>query len=305
MKKIVYLALLVSSALWAEPSAFKAGDLSVDKPYGLTENEKLLLNNINSVKYLKRDKNMIHSDVDQMKSDIDGLRSILNSLSQAQQKTQKLIKKILETQDELEVSSLEYKDALVSLDSNISNLLQNQVENYKKIKNNFGIFEERLIVVENKYVSKKSFDALQGELNALRTLITTQFKKLNKGSGKKSSVKSGSTLFKEGKSALKAKKYKRAVTRFIAAIDKKYKPASSHFYAGEAYYQQKKYKQAVSFFKESYKRYKKGSYNAKLFLHMGISLNKLGQKKKAKKVLKTLVKKYPKTSYAKAAKKYL
>lgn len=311
MKKHCLLFLALTSFLTAEPSAFSAGDLSADTPYGLTENEKLLLKNIDTVKHLNRDKNVINSDMDQLKNDLEGLRSVMGGITQSQQKAKKLIKKILQIQDDLEVSSLEHTSTLSKVDSNItyiskqlSVLVDLQNKNYEKIKNNFSDFDKRLKHLEDNYVSKKTFDALQFELNDFRTLVSNEFKKLNK-TPLKTQSKSAKTLYSEGRKALKDKKYKTAATRFMASIEKGHRPASSHFYAGEAYYQQRRYKKAISYFKESYKLYKKGKYNAKLFLHMGISLHKLDQKRKAKKVFKTVIKKYPNTSYAKAAKKYL
>ena len=309
MKKLFFTFLVFSTYLFSEPSAFSAGDLSVSEPYGLTPNEKLLLKNIDTVKHLRRDKNVINSDVDQLKSDLEGFRSVMNGLTQSKHKTDKLLKKMLETQDALEVSSLEHKNSLSTLDSNVTALISLQNKNYEKIKANFKSFDERLSLLENNYVSKKSFDALQLELTQFRTLITNEFKKLNgsstKKSDKKPEEKSVEAIYQEGRVALKAKKYKTAATRFMRSIELKHKPASSHFYAGEAYYYQKRYSKAVSFYKESYSRYKKGRYNARLFLHMGISLDKLGKKSKAKTIFKTLIKKYPKSSYAKQAKKYL
>jgi TolA-binding protein len=311
MKKILLTSIAFLAILSAEPSAFSAGDLSQDEPYGLTENEKLLLKNIKSVKYLNRDKNVIHSDVDQLKIDLDGLRSVLNSLNNSSQKTKKLIKRILETQDDLEVETLDHRNKIQTLDANVTTLsaevikiVQLQNENYAKIQEDFKAFDTTLSKIESDYVSKKSFDALQLEMKELRTLISKEFKKLNK-SPKKSTQKSGATYFKEGNAQLKSKKYKAAIKSFTASIEKRHKPASSHFYVGESHYQLKQYKKAISFFKESYKRYKKGKYNAKLFLHMGISLHELGEKSKAKKIFQNVVQKYPNTAYAKAAKKYL
>lgn len=311
MKKLLLSCIAFTAVLLAEPSAFSAGDLSQSEPYGLTANEKLLLKNITTVKHLNRDKNVINSDLDELRTDLDGIRSILGSLNNNTQKTKKLIKNILEIQDDLGVTSENHKASIERLDANLSSLssqlttiIQTQNNNYEKIKDNFRVFDETLTKIEADYVSKKSFDALQLELSDLRKLISKEFKKLNKAPRKQKS-KSGATHFKEGRASLKAKKYKRAIESFNASIAKKYKPASSHFYAGEAYYQSKKYKKAVSFFKESYKRYKKGRYNAQLFLHMAISLDKLGAKTKALKIFKSVVKKYPGTAYARAAKKYL
>lgn len=305
MKKLFFTLLVFSAYLFSEPSAFSAGDLTVSEPYGLTPNEKLLLKNIDTVKHLRRDKNAINSDLDQLKNDLEGFRSVMNGLTKSRQRSQKLLKKILVTQDALEVSSLEHKNTIAALDSNLTALISLQNKNYETIKSTFTSLEARVLILEKNYVSKKSFDALESELTQFRALVADEFKKLNQSSSKKVDKKSPAILYKEGRDALKAKQYKTATERFLRTIKLNHKPASSHFYAGEAYYQQKRYSKAVSFFKESYRRYKKGRYNAKLFLHMGISLDKLGKKAKAKKVFKTVIKKYPKSSYAKQAKKYL
>lgn len=305
MLRILLSSLLLSASVFAEPSAFSAGDLSSDKPYGLTDNEKLILENINNVKHLTRDKNVIHSDMEQFKIDLEGLRSVVESLSRKSQKGKNLLKKILETQDDLEVSSLDYRSKITALDTNMSRLMEElslfvktQNNNTKKIQDDFKIFDKTLSEIEKNYVSKKAFDALQAELSELRTLIGSQFKKFSKS-------KSPAAYFKEGRSLFSKKKYAKAIEAFNICITKNHKPASSHFYIGESYYHMEKYKQAVSFFKESYKRYKKAKFTAQLFLHMGISLDKLGNKEKAKKVFRTIVKKFPKSTQAKMAKKYL
>ena len=247
MQRVLVSFLALTSFLCSEPSAFGAGDLSSDEPYGLTDSEKYIKKNNDSVKQLNREKNMINSSVEQLKSDIDGLRTVLNGLTHSEQKREKLLKKILVTQDDLEVSSLAYKEHFKTTDANITDislklatLIAVQKENYKKIKDSFHQYDETLKAIEKDYVSKKSFDALQMELNELRTLIAAKFKG-QKPSLKKES-KSTAELFKEGKVALKAKEYKTAATRFMALIDKNYKPATSNFYAGEAYFLQKNIK---------------------------------------------------------------
>ncbi len=310
MQKLFVGLLFLISTLYCEPSAFGAGDLSSDEPYGLTDSEKYIKKNNDSVKQLKRDRNMINSDLDQLKTSVDGLRSLMQGLTKNKQQSQQLIKKILITQDDLEVASLEYKEHFKRTDANISDLtfklnslVTAQNENYEKIKKSFVQFDDTLKVIEKNYVSKKSFDALQKELNDLKALIAKKFN--TKVAAQNATPKSGAELFKEGKAALKAKHYKTAATRFMDSIKKNYKPATSHFYTGEAYFYQKRYKKAISYYKESYKRYKKASYSAKLFLHMGESLYNSGDKKKAIKVFKQVVKQYPGTRYAKSAQKYI
>ncbi|EDO9305663.1 hypothetical protein GSM39_04660, partial [Campylobacter coli] len=51
MKKIFSVALIGATLLYAESSAFGAGDLTSNSPYGLTSNEKLFkekLDNLNN-----------------------------------------------------------------------------------------------------------------------------------------------------------------------------------------------------------------------------------------------------------------
>ena len=139
-------------------------------------------------------------------------------------------------------------------------------------------------------------------MNDFRKLISGEFSKLNKT--KKKPVKSAAQAYKDGKKALDKKHYSNAIKDFELTIRKNYKPAGSHFYLGEAHYFKRSYKKALAYYKESFKRYKKGSYNPKLFLHMAISLDKIGQKKQAKKFYNVLIDKYGSRKEAREAKKY-
>ncbi len=309
MNRYLLIFIFSAYALYAEPSAFSAGDLSVDEPYGLTENEKLLLKNIKTVKHLKRDKNALYSEVENLRSDVNGLRSVVDGLNVNAQKTRLKLKKIALTLEDLQVASQNHDQHFLDVDQNISQLQAQileigkiQEENYKKIEQAISGFEKDFKLLQSQTVSKKSFNALQDELNSLKALITTEFKRLG---SKKSKSKKSATLFQEGLKALKAKKYKIAIARFEETIKRNYKPAGSHFYLAEAHYRIKSYKKAIAYYKESYRRYKKGSYNPSLFLHMALSLERTGQKKAAKKFLKVLLKKYPKSAEARVAKKHL
>ncbi len=309
MRFYLLLFIFLASSLYAEPSAFSAGDLSIDEPYGLTENEKLLLKNIKTVKHLKRDKNALYSEVESLRADVNGLRSIVDGLNVNAQKTRLKLKKVALTLEDLQVASQNHDQHFLDLDQNISQLQAQileigkiQEENYKKIKQAIATFEKDIKIIQTHSVSKESFNALQEELNGLKVLISKEFKRLH---SKKSKPKSSAALFKEGLRALKSKEYKTAIARFEETIKRNYKPAGSHFYLAEAHYWLKSYKRAIAYYKESYRRYKKGSYNPTLFLHMALSLERTGQKKAAQKFLKVLLKKYPKSAEARVAKKHL
>ena len=74
---------------------------------------------------------------------------------------------------------------------------------------------------------------------------------------------------------------------------------------GEMYYYRKDYATAIAYFKESAKRYPKASYMPILLFHTGVAMKRTGDNKNAQKFFKVLVKKYPSSKEAKAAKKFL
>ncbi len=321
MRNLLVVWAVSSVLLFAEPSAFSAGDLTLDNPYGLTENEKLLLKNIKSVKNLKRENSSLESQVTTLQENLDGIRSLLEGQNSASKKREMLLRKILVALDDLEVESISHKKRIDASENNITQLkgelnalVALQKSNYVKIEENFKRLGDQVEQIEKNYVSQKSFKALEGELVDLRSLITAEFKKLNKsstpatkenGAKKKESKASSGSIYQKGLDALKEKKYHTALEHFQTTIKNNYRPASSHFYAGEAYYHLNKYGKAASYYKESYRRYKKGRYNNKLFLHMAISLEKTGKDQMAQKFFKTVLKKYPNSEYAKEAKKHL
>lgn len=294
--------MVLLSCSWAEPSAFSAGDLTVDEPYGLSENEKLLLKNIDTVKHLNRDKNLLTSEVDTLNNRIDGVQSVVDGLSANHQKSMVLIKKILISVDELENQSITQKRAIDGLEQNNSALKGVLVELKTLQEKNFLALETVVKRIDAEYISKNTFQALQKEITQLRAMIVAEFEKLN--SAKISPQTTPAELFKNGNKLFKEKKYDEAISAFESAIREHYKPATSHFYLGEAYFAKGVYDQAIANYKESYNRYKKGSYNPLLFLHMAISLHKTGAVDKAQKFVEILEAQYPKSSEFTQAQKY-
>ena len=61
MKRLLILPLFISFSL-AEPSAFEAGNLDSDTPYGLTKDEKYIWQNKQDIKKLKEIKEEAHKE---------------------------------------------------------------------------------------------------------------------------------------------------------------------------------------------------------------------------------------------------
>jgi len=74
---------------------------------------------------------------------------------------------------------------------------------------------------------------------------------------------------------------------------------------GEMKYRRKNYSEAIAYFKKSASLYAQASYMPTLMLHTAISMDKTGDKKNAKAFFKGLIVKYPSSSEAVEAKKYL
>ena len=83
MKKIINIAaILAATSIFAEVSVFDAGNINTDNPYGLTENEKVLLNNKKKVDRLDQNIGTMQSDVSLVQENIEGVKSLLDSINQ-------------------------------------------------------------------------------------------------------------------------------------------------------------------------------------------------------------------------------
>lgn len=286
-KKLLFIVSF-STLLCAEPSAFKAGDLSEDQPYGLTDNEKLLLKNIKTVKTLKRDKNTINSEVETLRINVEGLRSLLESFNSRFTKSYKVTKQLLVSVDDIEQENIGQKNSIDAIKKDLLSLVKLQKENNDNIL-------KAIASIEKKYVTRGRFNALKQELDDFRALVVTQFKKMgsNTTSLKKKEIKTATdSAYNQGVMLFKKGEYKAAIEKFKKSIEIRHKPAGSHYYAGEAYFKLKSYRNAFKYYKESYRRYKKATYTPRLLLHSAISLEKSGNDKQASKFYKMVIKKY-------------
>ncbi len=76
MKHLFLSGALALAAFAAEPSAFDAGDLSSDNPYGLTQTEKYILENKKSIDTLEKRLIRLENKVDELISSLDAFRSL-------------------------------------------------------------------------------------------------------------------------------------------------------------------------------------------------------------------------------------
>ncbi len=295
-----FVAITSLNLVAAEPSAFGAGNLDSNSPYGLTSSEKTVLQNKKKLKKIAVKSNNQANEVDSLRERIDGLQSIVESLSRKSQSNKRSLSQLVDKNNENAKSSDEYGKRL----GEISEV------NSQSIKKNILVLEEmsQLIYEINKnYVSKKEFNALVNDVNEFKNLVVKELKSSSKVKEKSSGLNSMSN----GDVATKAKEfynkqyYTKAIEYYSHLITKNYKPANAHYMVGQMYFKRKNYAEAISYYKKSASLYKSASYMPELMLNTAISMDKSNDKKNAKAFYNGVISKYPESSEALSAKKYL
>lgn len=288
------LLLLPFTLFAGEPSAFGAGDLDAENPYGLTPAEKKILQNNKQLKQTDRKLNSTKSEMASLRERVDGLQSVLESIAMKSQKNRVAIGN-LNRNRENEGSSTQ--ERITALEAQI----QQNNENILQLKTALEELSKLMDEQSAKYVTQEQYSALVNDVNVFKDLVSGALK--NKGS-KSSTLKSGelATLAKKN---YNKKNYKEALNNYKELVNRNYKPAYGHFMIGQCYFGLRDYGKALAHYKESASRYKKASYMPVLMLRTAYSMQHTGNSSGAKKFYSAVIAKYPGSIEAKKAKKYL
>ena len=290
---VVFFATVPLSLFSAEPSAFGAGDLDVEKPYGLTQSEKVILQNKKNLKEIELKSNNQANKVDSLRERLDGLQTIIEGLSEKSHN------------NKLEIKSLIKKD--LETDEYENRLSEVTQKNLQDIQETNSVVTELSILlnsINESYISKDEFNELVSDFNNFKELVA---KELNRGSSKSSKLDkmSSAKIAKLARKYYDKKYYTKSIEYYEKLISRNYKPARAHFMIGEMNYYRKNYANAIAYFKKSAALYKEASYMPTLMLHTAVSMQKTGDIKRAKSFYKGIIAKYPNTTHAKTAKSKL
>jgi len=320
MKKIILtLVILIGNIIASEPSAFKAGDLDNPNPYGLTPAEKKIVEqnkNLQNISQTVFDSNQTQIE---LRNELEGIKSLLGginekqfkfsslldsdkngSLKDANTKIETLSKKL---EENFKLQNENYDKIMTTL-AQVAKMLDDNYVSKEQLKLNMGKhYKELKIKDSNKSaiepaVKKEEANVTKAETNTTETNATT----------KKESVKepSDDELFKQAEKAYKSNKHGDAKIKLTKLIEKKYsKKALVHFYLGEIEYKSQNFKEALNHFQESINTDDKSTFLPLMLFHSALSLEKLGDKAGAKKILESLVKTYPNNYLIPSAKKKL
>jgi len=305
MNKRSKILLLLSTALptlllSAEPSAFGAGDLTNPTPYGLTSNEKVILDTKKRLQKVAVKSNNQENELDSLRERIDGLQSVIESLSRKAHNNKIALKKLEEKNSVASSNRSEYEKRLSEIVQNNSSTIEQQ----KVIMNEMS---QLIDSINAKYVSKEEFNTLVQDVNEFKVLVAKEFKarKTVKSAPSRYKGISSADVYNRAKANFDKKYYTKAIEDYEYLIKKKYKPAYAHYMIGEMNYRRKNYADAISYFKKSASLYSKASYMPKLMLHSAISMKKTGDTEHANAFFEAIVAKYPNSAEAQEAKKYI
>lgn len=312
MKKIFSVALIGATLLYAESSAFGAGDLTSDSPYGLTSGEKLLKEKLDT---LSNNDAQVNSRINEIEQRVEGLQSTLEGINSQYAKSNSRLTQ-LETNFEAMENNLSTE--LQNLKAYVEESRKIQDTNNKQIKKILAELSSLVDSINANYVSKDDLNDFNLSANNTLVIPTSDDKnatslKENNASVipvKEKEVKQIDDSWKKKKNNeildlaikdLNDNSYENSKTKLNYLISKHYKPARANFWLGEIEYKQKKYNNAIAYYKTSSALSTKGDYFPKLLYHTAISLDKIGDPKTANGFYKALKTNYPNSPEAKAS----
>lgn len=306
MKKIFTVALLGATLLYAESSAFGAGDMTSNSSYGLTSNEKLFKEKLDSLD----NKNIqTNARIDEISERVEGLQSTLEGINSQYAKSNSRLTQVEESSQNIEnnlTSEIQKLKAYVEESRKI------QEANYKQVKKVLAELSSLVDAINANYVSKNELnDANLSVKTTTPIIVSTDVNNtIENNSTQDNKVKQIDESWKKKKNNeilklaindVDKNAFEDSKTKLNFLITKQYKPARANFWLGEIEYKQKKYNNAIVYYKKSSAISTKGDYFPKLLYHTAISLDKTGDTKTANGFYKALKTNYPNSAEAKAS----
>ncbi|MDF1881541.1 tetratricopeptide repeat protein [Sulfurimonas sp. MAG313] len=292
------LGLLLPLSLYAEKSAFGAGDLDSPNPYGLTKAEKKILDNKQTIGNIKGTSSKNRSRIGNVEESVSGMQSIVEGLNE------NVRKNTIQLQ-ELKTQIVGIQETSGTMNTRLDEIVLTHEEHISQLKVVMGELSTLIDTINTHYVSKEEYNKLANEINSFKLEVSKQLRKIASSGNSVYDNKSSANVANDAYAFFKAKKYADAIDAYEHLIKKKYKPARAHYYIGESYFLLDEYTNAVAYFKESAKLYSKADYMPNLMFHTAISLKKTGDDEGADQFFEALVVKYPSSSQARKSEKFL
>lgn len=278
---LLWVALFGATLSYAEVSAFNAGNVVSSSAYGLTQNEKLLKEKLDT---LNGNFLQVNSSLDSTNERVEGLQSTLEGINSQYSETNT---RLNEFEQNLNTLNEEFKK--------ISAQLRATRNENKQIKQALSELTQLISASIGKDIMEQNATA-----PSFKDSNTTAVAKKDEPAWKrKESIEILNTALKEFE---KKESLDSAKEKFEFLITRRYKPARANFYLGEIEYKQQNYSGAIVLYQKSVALYSKDTdYMAKLLYHTAISFDKVGDTARANGFYQALKAQYPQSAEAKAA----
>lgn len=276
MLKNMLLIGVFTPMIFAEISAFDAGNVNIAEPYGLTENEKVLLENKKKVENLSKGYTGVDFKTNKALERIDGIQSVVDSLSD---KTHNFEVKLSEIEKFSNEKSADIDKELAAIKKDLKE------QNYK-----LDQLSKALKELTN---SVNGIKSNKQEGNTTSTTVKDNVSNL-----------SSADKLKEAMRLYDVKDYDNSAKLFEELLSAKHKPAQCNFYLGQIAYAKKSYKDAIYYYKTSSDLYKAQGIQAPnmplILLNTANSLKALNETDKANNFYAALKKQFPNSTEAKS-----
>lgn len=277
IKKIIFLGAL-APIVYAETSAFNAGNINLKEPYGLTENEKVLLENKKKVETLSKDYTGVDFKTNKALERIEGIQSVIDDLNN---KTYNFEGKLLEVEKFSKEKSESYDKEL----ADIKQELKNQRYAINQLKKALS----ELTNLVGSLGESKAAKISNIELNTNNTTTSAQ---------------TPAQKMDNAISLFNSKNYDAAAKIFEELANSRHKPAQCNFYLGQIAYAKKDYNNAIYYYKTSSDLYNAQGVKAPnmplILLNTANSLKAINELDKANNFYAALKKQFPNSSEAKS-----
>ena len=280
-KKFIFAALFGAVFLFSEEvSVFDAGNVNSENPYGLTENEQILLKN-------KQRLDQIQSSLRTQEDNIDGLRSVIEG-------TNKQISNL-----EQRLSDVEIRATGKSNSNKVSTIDKQEIA---QMQDDIAWIKEQIKIINSKLgntITRQKKNDVDFKKKSDTQDIENQTQ--NSQNIKQNTPKSSAEILKEADELYKNKNYTDAKGLYSTLKTVKFQPAKVNFMLGEIAYFEQDYNTALVHYKTSLNSSDKSEFMPKLLYHSAISLDKIGDTKNANKFYSYLKSKFPNSKEANAA----
>lgn len=132
MKKIFTVALFGATLLYAESSAFGAGDITSNSSYGLTSNEKLFKEKLDN---LNNENIQTNARINEINERIEGLQSTLEGINSQYTKSNSRLSQVEENNQNIENN---FTSEIQKLKAYVEESRKIQEANNKQVKKSFS-----------------------------------------------------------------------------------------------------------------------------------------------------------------------